>query len=53
MGLRISTGRMHNSWLFSSMVEDLNWDFREQIQLAVWARPELGASELQVQRSNH
>ena len=25
------------------------WDYREQIQLAVWARLELGASEVQVQ----
>ena len=28
-------------------------DYREQIQLAVKARLELGASDLQVQRSNH
>ena len=28
-------------------------DYREQIQLAVRARLELGASELQIQRSNH
>ena len=28
------------------------WDYREQIQLAVRARLELGASELKVQRSN-
>ena len=29
------------------------WDYREQIQLAVRAGLELGASKLQVQRSNH
>ena len=35
------------------MAEDLNWDYREQIQLAVRAGLKLGASDLQVQRSNH
>ena len=34
------------------MVEDLNWDYLEQIQLAVRVGLDLGASELQVQRSN-
>ena len=56
-GLRIPTGRRQISWLFTSVVEDLNliWtrDYREQIQLAVKAGLELGASELQVRRSNH
>jgi len=49
-GLRIPTGRRQTSGLFTSMTEDLN---SEQIQLAVWAGHELGASGLQVQRSNH
>ena len=35
------------------MAEDLNSGCQEQIQLAVRAGLELGASELQVQRSNH
>ena len=35
------------------MTEDLNWDYREQSQLAVRVALELGASELQVKCSNH
>ena len=35
------------------MAEDLGRDYREQIQQAVWAGLELGASELQVRRLNH
>ena len=34
------------------MARDLTWDYQEQIQLAVRARLELWASELQVQHSN-
>ena len=58
--LRIPAGRRRTSWLSSSLAQDLNSgllkglhsDYREQIQLAVRAGLELGASELQVQCSN-
>ena len=40
--LRTPTGRRQTSWLFTSMVEDLNWDYREQIQLMFRTGLELG-----------
>ena len=52
-GLRIPTSRRQTSWLFTSVMEDMNSRYREQIQLVVRAGLELGTSELQVQRSNH
>ena len=39
--------------IFTSVAEDLNSDYGEQIQHAVRAGLELGASELQVQCPNH
>ena len=51
IGLRIPTGRRQTSWLFTSVVRDLNSGLCEQIQTAVTVGLELGASELQVQHS--
>ena len=39
------TNNSKTSWLFTNMAEDLNSGLREQIQLAVRARPKLRASE--------
>ena len=50
--VRNPNGRRQTSWLFTSVAEKLiSRLYREQIQLAVRVGHELGASELQVQRS--
>ena len=52
MGIRIPTGRRQTSWLFTSVVEDLNSGLLRTDPASGRAGLELGAIELQVQRSN-
>ena len=52
LGLRIPAGRKQTGWLFSRGAKIWTRDYRQQMQEAVRTGLELGASELQVQRSN-
>ena len=52
-GIRIPTGRRRTSWLFTSVVGELNSELPWTNPANTQAGLELGPFELQVQRSNH